>query len=255
MRLNRYLAACGFGSRRGSEDWIRAGRVTVNGRPADLSTRVGPGDTVMVDGQPARPDTSLGVWLLHKPAGLLCTARDELGRRTVFDLAREAGLGIRLFSVGRLDMDTTGLLLLTNDGALAHRLTHPSQGVEKEYEAVIASELAEPELARLQSGVDLDDGRTSPCTVTQERAPGGTVLVRLVLHEGRKRQVRRMLAAVGAPVLTLHRVRVGTLRLGGLPSGAIRRATPAEVEALQAACERAESRAEASPGEAPRESS
>jgi pseudouridine synthase len=176
------------------------------------------------------------VWLLHKPAGVLCTASDELGRRTVFDLARGSGLTMRLFAVGRLDMDTTGLLLLTNDGALGYRLTHPSQGVEKEYEATIGARLPESDLERLRHGLVLEDGPTAPCAVTQEIAPQGGVRVRLVLHEGRKRQVRRMLAAVGAPVVDLHRVRIGSLCLGDLPVGEMRPATPPEIEALQAAC-------------------
>ena len=235
MRLNQYLAACGLGSRRRCEDWITAGRVQVNGTPGQLGTRVGAADRVTVDGQAVHPEPVPGVWIVHKPAGVLCTARDELGRPTIFDLARAAGLTMRLFSVGRLDMDTTGLLLLTNDGALAHRLTHPSQGVEKEYEAVVECCLPEPVIEALREGVELEDGPTSPCAVTQETGAGGTAVVRLVLHEGRKRQVRRMLAAVGAPVRTLHRVRIGTLRLGDLERGALRAATPDEIEALQAA--------------------
>jgi 23S rRNA pseudouridine2605 synthase len=240
MRLNQYLAACGLGSRRRCEEWITAGRVRVNGEPGQLGTRVGPADTVTVDDRRVRPEPSPGVWVLHKPAGVLCTARDELGRRTIFDLARDAGLAMRLFSVGRLDMETTGLLLLTNDGALAHRLTHPSQGVEKEYEAVIAARLQEPELARLRNGLELEDGPTAPCAVSQEIDAQGRVIVRLVLHEGRKRQVRRMLAAVGSPVLALRRVRLGSLRLGDLGPGSFRPATAAEIEALHTASAQAD---------------
>jgi 23S rRNA pseudouridine2605 synthase len=234
MRLNQYLAACGLGSRRRCEELIIAGRVAVNAAPGQLGTRVQDGDAVTLDGRRVERESSAGVWLLHKPAAMLCTASDEFGRRTVFDLARAAGLEMRLFAVGRLDMDTTGLLLLTNDGALGYRLTHPSQGVEKEYEATIATRLSETALEHLRGGVELEDGPTAPCAVTQEARAGGGALVRLVLHEGRKRQVRRMLQAVGAPVQALHRVRIGSLRLGDLGLGQLRPATPAEIAALQA---------------------
>jgi 23S rRNA pseudouridine2605 synthase len=234
MRLNRYLAACGLGSRRKCEELVLAGRVRVNGAPAALGMRVGPGDAVLLDGSRVTPETAGGVWLLHKPAGYVCTASDERGRPTVLDLAREKGLRGRLFPVGRLDLDTTGLLLLTNDGELAFRLTHPSHGVEKEYEARIAGPLPADSVARLRAGIELDDGPTSPCRVDQEScAPGA--LVRLVLHEGRKRQVRRMLAAVGAAVAGLRRVRVGPIQLGDLQPGALRAATDEELAALHAA--------------------
>jgi pseudouridine synthase len=235
MRLNQYLAACGLASRRRCEEWITAGRVQVNGDRGELGTQVGPADTVTVDGEVVHPERRAGVWVLHKPAGVLCASRDERGRRTVIGIARDAGLQMRLFSVGRLDLETTGLLLLTNDGALAHRLTHPSRGVEKEYEAIVAAPLPEPSLERLRRGLVLDDGPTHPCTAGQEPQPSGKTLVRLILHEGRKRQARRMLAAVGSPVLALHRVRIGNLRLGTLPAGALRPASAAEIDALEAA--------------------
>lgn len=213
---------------------MTAGRVQVNGAPAALVTRVGPDDEVRVDGRPVSPVAQVGIWLVHKPAGVVCTARDERGRRTILELARERGIEVRVFPVGRLDLDTTGLLLLTNDGELAFRLAHPSHGVEKEYEARVAGPLPEPTLERLRTGVELEDGWTSPCRVEQEHG-AGTTRIRLVLHEGRKRQVRRMLAAVGAPVLALHRVRVGPIRLGALPPGELRPATAGERAALRAA--------------------
>jgi 23S rRNA pseudouridine2605 synthase len=236
MRLNRYLAACGLGSRRGSEELIAAGRVRVNGAPGALGTRVAPGDRVTLDGRVIAPQTTGTVWMLHKPAGVLSTARDREGRPTVLDLVRAAGIATRVFPVGRLDQDTTGLLLLTDDGDLAFRLTHPSHGVEKEYAARIASPLAETALARLQSGVLLEDGPTAPCRASQTLDARGAV-VRLVLHEGRKRQVRRMLTALDAPVLELHRLRVGPLELGDLAVGALRALDAAESAALRAAAE------------------
>lgn len=234
MRLNQYLAACGLGSRRRCEALIAAGRVLVNGEPAHFGLRIGPGDRVELDGRPIEPEAPGGVWLLHKPAGVLSTARDERGRETVLDLARRHGIRVRVFPVGRLDLDTTGLLLLSSDGELAFRLTHPSWGVEKEYEAGVEAVLPEAVLERLRAGIELEDGCTAPCAVQQEMHAGGARL-RLVLHEGRKRQVRRMLAAVGAPVRHLHRVRVGPVRLGDLPPSGLRPATAAEEAALRAA--------------------
>lgn len=237
MRLNRYLAACGLGSRRGCEELIAAGRVQINGTPAHFGTRVRAGDRVCVDGTDVRPQEGGGVWMLHKPAGTVSTSHDPEGRRTVLDLVRDQGLTLRLFPVGRLDQDTTGLLLLTDDGALAHQLTHPSQGIDKEYEARVGRALAPAELARLRGGMELEDGPSLPCGATQE-SRGGETLLRLVLHEGRKRQIRRMLQALEVPLLHLHRVRVGPQRLGALLPGALRALTSAEVEALRAAASR-----------------
>ncbi len=232
MRLNQYLAACGLGSRRDCEALIAAGRVHVNGAPGHFGMRVGTSDTVALDGRTLAMEATGSVWLMHKPARVLSAARDAEGRTTVLDVARRAGITTRVFSVGRLDYETTGLLLLTDDGDLAFALTHPSKGVEKEYEARIAAPLAARALERLAAGIELEDGPTAPCDAAQEIA-AGQVTVRLVLHEGRKRQVRRMLTAVGAPVLALHRVRVGPVRLGDLAPGAVRRATPAEDTALR----------------------
>lgn len=234
MRLNQFLAACGLGSRRQCEALIETGRVRINGAPAHFGTRVAPDDAVTLDGTLLRARATGGVWLLHKPAGVLSTARDPEGRPTVVELVRQAGVEGRVFSVGRLDFETTGLLLVTDDGDLAWALTHPSRGVEKEYEARIAAPLDEDALQRLRSGLELDDGPTAPCTATQARH-GRSTIVRLVLHEGRKRQVRRMLAALGAPVLALQRVRFGPVRLGTLPPGAVRAATGAEQAALRRA--------------------
>jgi pseudouridine synthase len=232
MRLNQYLAACGLGSRRDCEALIAGGRVQVNGVAAHFGMRVGAGDRVLLDGRPLAVAATATVWMLHKPAGVLCAARDTRGRPTVLDLVRRAGIVDRVFSVGRLDFDTTGLLLVTADGDLAFRLMHPSHGVEKEYAARIATPLSATALARLRAGIVLEDGPTSPCTAAQETTPDGPV-VTLVLHEGRKRQVRRMLAAVGAPVVALHRARVGPIVLGDLAPGALRQLTAAEDAALR----------------------
>ncbi|UCE04069.1 MAG: rRNA pseudouridine synthase [Candidatus Latescibacterota bacterium] len=242
MRLNRYLAACGLGSRRSCEELIRSGRVRVNGEPAHFGMVVADADRVTLDGRVVLPQGSDSVWMLHKPAGVVSTMRDPQGRPTLLDLVRRQGIESRLFPVGRLDFETTGLLLLTNDGNLSLRLTHPAWGIEKEYEATVERPLSDEALDHLAGGVDLDDGRTAPCRVAQEQR-GSRTCVRLVLHEGRKRQVRRMLAAVGHPVGRLHRVRVGPLHLGDLPQGAMRALRKSERQALVAALERAESEA------------
>jgi len=234
LRLNQYLAACGLGSRRQCDTLVASGRVVVNDQPAAMGMRIGAADRVLVDGQPVDAAPLDAIWMLHKPAGILSAARDPRGRPTVVDVARQHGISIRLFPVGRLDLDTTGLLLLTNDGAMAHRLMHPSHAVEKEYEAEVALAPTPAAIERLCAGMLLDDGPTSPCRATIERH-GTRVTVRLVIHEGRKRQVRRMLAAIGHPVLALHRVRVGDLRLADLPVGALRPLTAAERAAIAAA--------------------
>jgi 23S rRNA pseudouridine2605 synthase len=236
MRLNQFLAACGLGSRRDCEEWIAAGRVRVNDAPAHFGMRIGPGDRVTLDGRAVESRATGTVWMLHKPAGVLCAARDPAGRPTVLDVVRRAGVTGRVFTVGRLDFDTTGLLLVTDDGDLAFRLMHPSHGVEKEYVARITAPLSATALVHLRSGIELDDGPTAPCRAEQTPVAGGA-LVRLVLHEGRKRQVRRMLAALGAPVVTLHRERVGPLVLGDLVAGAVRPLTAGEVAALRRAAD------------------
>lgn len=232
MRLNRYLAACGLGSRRGCEDLIRSGRVLVNDAPARMGQPIAPSDQVTVDGQRVTPQQGGGVWMLHKPAGVVCTAQDPQGRPTVVALVRQHGISLRLFPVGRLDLDTTGLLLLTDDGELSFQLTHPSWGIEKEYEALVARPLRPDELQQLRQGLELDDGRSMPCRAEQTRQGDG-FLLRLVLQEGRKRQIRRMLQTLEVPLHHLHRVRVGPLRLGDLPVGQLRALTRTEIEALR----------------------
>ena len=226
MRLNAYLARAGVASRRGAEDLIRAGRVRVNGEVAGLVTFVEPRDNVEVDGSPIEPEPLTYV-LLHKPAGVVTTARDPQGRPTVVGLV---GHERRVVPVGRLDADTTGALLLTNDGPLAHRLMHPRYEVGKVYEAEVEGEPSDEALAQLAEGVVLDDGRTAPARVRRL----GPSLVELTIHEGRKHQVKRMLAAVGHPVRRLHRSSYAGLTVDGLGPGEWRELSVDEVARLGA---------------------
>jgi 23S rRNA pseudouridine2605 synthase len=225
MRLNAYLARAGVASRRGAEELIRAGRVRVNGEVAGLATFVEPRDTVEVDGSPIEPEPLTYV-LLHKPAGVVTTARDPQGRPTVVSLVAHER---RVVPVGRLDADTTGALLLTNDGPLAHRLMHPRYQVDKVYEAEVEGEPSDEALAQLAEGVELDDGRTAPARARRL----GPSVVELTIHEGRKHQVKRMLQAVGHPVCRLHRSRYAGLTLHGLAPGQWRKLAPDEVKDLR----------------------
>lgn len=227
QRLQRLLARAGVASRRKAEELIAAGRVTVNGRVASLGDVAREGDDVRVDGRPVTESGRGVTYLLHKPRGYVTTARDERGRHTVMELVPVVP---GLHPVGRLDLDSEGLLLLTTDGELTLRLTHPRYQHEKEYrvwtEPPYVSQAA---LARLRAGVTLDDGPA--VAVSAERADGGAVVV---LREGRKRQLRRMMAAVGHEVVRLVRTRVASLELGGLGPGEYRELTPEEVAALTA---------------------
>jgi 23S rRNA pseudouridine2605 synthase len=225
VRLNAYLARAGVASRRGSDELIKAGRVLVNGAPGQLNTFVEGTDRVEVDGREVAPQLLAHV-LLHKPAGVVTTARDPQGRPTVVDLVTHVS---RVVPVGRLDVDTTGALLLTNDGQLAHRLAHPRFGVEKVYEAEVGGSPGEKVLQALREGVELDDGITAPAQVRRV----GPHTIELVIHEGRNRQVKRMFDAVGHPVRSLHRSKYAGLALDGLDSGASRELTRAEVERLR----------------------
>ena len=236
MRLARYLAHCGVASRRAAERLVAEGRVTVAGEVVtDPARGVDRSSQVRVDGEPVAPE-SREVWALNKPVGVVSTARDTHGRPTVVELVES---GVRLYPVGRLDADSAGLILLTNDGELAERLTHPRYGVEKRYRArVEPAGVGEPELRRLRRGVVLDDGPTSPARARLV-APG---LVEIGNAEGRKRQVRRMLEAIGCRVTELERFAFGPLRLdsagpGGerLREGGARRLSAAEVERLRKA--------------------
>ena len=229
VRLNAYLARAGVASRRGADELIRAGRVRVNGAAAELGTFVEQGDVVEVDGRPVAPEP-LAYVLLHKPAGVVTTARDPHGRPTVVGLV---GHERRVVPVGRLDADTTGALLLTNDGELAHRLAHPRYGVEKVYEAQVEGVPHERALRCLADGVELEDGRTAPARVRLLARGSGEATVELVLHEGRKHQVKRMCAAVGHPVRRLHRSRYADLTLDGLAPGEWRPLSRGEVAELR----------------------
>ena len=227
MRLAKYLAHAGVASRRAAEQLIAQGRVTVGGEVVDDPARdVGDDSGVAVDGEPIRGPEPRVVYALHKPAGVVSTARDTHGRPTVTELVPG---GRRLYPVGRLDADTTGLILLTNDGELAHRLTHPRFEVEKTYRARVGGPpLTERALRALRAGVQLDDGRTAPARVRRLDAH----TLDITIHEGRKHQVRRMCETVGHPVRRLARVRFGPLELGDLPAGRARRLTAAELRAL-----------------------
>lgn len=225
MRLNAYLARAGVASRRGADELIKAGRVTVNGEPGQLNTFVQSDDRVDVDGRRVELQR-LAYLLLHKPAGVVTTARDPQGRRTVVDLVPAEP---RVVPVGRLDVDTTGALLLTNDGPLAHTLAHPRYGVEKTYLATVEGEPTDATLRALADGIELDDGRTAPARV-RRLAPNE---IELTIHEGRNRQVRRMLETVGHPATHLHRTGYAGLTADDLEPGDYRELTGREVEQLR----------------------
>jgi 23S rRNA pseudouridine2605 synthase len=225
VRLAKYLAHSGVASRRAAEELVRAGRVTVAGEAVtDPARDVDDASGVAVDGRPVRPEAT-EVWAVSKPAGVVSTAREPGRRRAVTDLVDSDR---RLYPVGRLDADSTGLILLTNDGALANRLTHPRYEVRKTYRVRLARPPAERELGELRRGVRLEDGPTAPAEVERiaERE------IEITIGEGRKRQVRRMAEAVGNRVEALRRVRIGPLRIGELRDGDARRLSESEVEAL-----------------------
>ena len=233
-RLQRTLARAGFGSRRSCEEIIGAGRVTIDGMVAILGSRVTLGQQeVKVDGHMVNLDPNVRYYALHKPAGVVTTMSDPQGRTDITTFLPTEGP--RVFPVGRLDRDTEGLLLLTNDGELANRLTHPSFGVEKEYLAEVEGPASDKQLARIRAGVDLEDGPAHATRIREVGKVGDRVALRVVMTEGRKREVRRLLAAVGLPVVRLVRLRVGPVLLGDLAPGDLRELSHEDVIGLYTA--------------------
>ena len=231
QRLQKILSAAGLCSRRTAEIWLTAGRVSVNGVPASLGDKADPErDSVTVDGKPLRQPEAFRYLMLHKPRGYVTTLSDERGRKTVADLV--AGAGVRVYPVGRLDRDSEGLLLLTNDGALAQRLTYPSHAISKTYQVTVQGDTgrAAEHLARVR---DLDGEPIAPAKVRTLRQEGDRALLEITLHQGKNRQIRRMCAQCGLTVLRLRRIREDCLTLGGLKSGAWRDLTEDEVAALK----------------------
>jgi 23S rRNA pseudouridine2605 synthase len=225
VRLAKYLAHSGVASRRRAEDLIAAGRVEVAGETVrDPARDVDDGSEVSVDGRPVAPEPR-EVWAVNKPAGVVSTAREPGRRRAVVELVESPR---RLYPVGRLDADSTGLILLTNDGELANRLTHPRYGLERTYRVRLRRPATDPQLRLLRRGVELEDGRTAGARAVR-RSPR---VVEITLAEGRNRQVRRMIEAVGNEVLALQRIRFGPVRIGTLPAGGVRRLGRREVERL-----------------------
>lgn len=234
VRLQKLLAEAGLGSRRGCEDLITAGRVTVNGERATLGVTAEPGaDTVALDGHPIVLQAK-EYWLLNKPAGVLSAVVDARGRPTVTDYVPT---GARVFPVGRLDLESTGLLLLTNDGELTDRLLHPRYHVEKEYIVKVRGGVDETSLRKLREGITLEEGTTAPAEVSVIQAASGsnrfTSTLKVIIREGRKRQIRRMLETVGHRVVALHRTRFATLTDRGLTLGEARRLSAQEVAVLR----------------------
>jgi pseudouridine synthase len=225
------LAQCGVGSRRECETLISAGHVRVNGRPAQLGDSVVPDeDAILLDGKPVKPERHVYV-LLNKPRGVVTTAKDTHGRKTVLDCV--SGVGERVFPVGRLDYDVEGALLLTNDGELANRLTHPRFRIDKVYEAEVRGNLTLATAARLKQGVELEDGPAKAERVTVLHRGKNATRIRLAMREGRKREVKRLCDAVGHPVRHLKRTAMGTLKLTGLKPGEWRRLTKEELRNLR----------------------
>jgi len=231
-RLQKLIAAAGLSSRRKAEEWIEAGEVTVNGRVAELGAKADPQrDKIIVRGKPLKRREALHYLLLNKPSGYVTSARDPEGRAVVTDLVKE--VPARLYPVGRLDLTTEGLLLLTNDVALAQRLSHPRNEVDKTYLVRVRGQLGPETIRRLERGVELDDGPTAPAKVANMRPVGSHCWFEITIHEGRNRQVRRMCEAVGHTVSRLKRIRYSFLQIGDLPVGKYRELTPQEVARLK----------------------
>ena len=235
-RLQKYLARCGIGSRRRCEEYIQGGMVSVDGKLVmELGTKIDPDrQVVCFRGKEVHPEDQVPTTvMLHKPAGYVTTSHDQFGRPNVTQLVQIPGL--RLYPVGRLDYQTSGLLILTNDGDLTYQLTHPAHQIPKVYEALIAGEITSDEIRKLEKGVVLDDGfKTSPSEVKLLSLRGGNSRIEITIREGKNHQVRRMAKAVGHPVLRLKRVQEGNLRLGTLKEGEYRVLTDKEIRELTA---------------------
>lgn len=232
MRINKFLAEQGISSRRGSDQIIAEGRVTINGKPAKAGDDVAADDVVMVDGKILSHKVKYEYYLLNKPKGYVCTVSDDKGRKTVIDLL-PAGAG-RVFPVGRLDYDTEGMLILTNDGDLAYRLTAPKNEIPKTYLVRIEGTITDQQLNRLRAGVEIERGVvTKKCKITVTETSKTYTKLRVVLTEGKNREIRKMFEVVGKNVDFLKRLKIGELTLTGLDRGAVRRLTPEEVYYLQ----------------------
>ncbi|MBR2971178.1 MAG: rRNA pseudouridine synthase [Clostridia bacterium] len=232
MRINKYLAECGLASRRKCEAFVTEGRVKLNGKlVTSLATEVDSRDTVTVDGEKVQPIKKHVYLVMNKPKGYVCTASDEFGRKTVLDLIKDKKE--RIFPVGRLDYDTEGLLLLTTDGDLANRLTHPRNEITKTYSAKVEGEVDEELIERLRGGVILDGVKTKKCKIKLVEFKDGLSRFEVVISEGRNRQVRRMFESINKEVVFLKRVAIGDLKLSGLNRGEYRALTPDEVNYLK----------------------
>ena len=230
MRLQQYMAACGVASRRASEKFIVEGRITVNGRIAELGQCIEPGaDHIAFDGRPLATEFKVYI-LLNKPRGIVTSAKDTHHRKTVLDCIH--GVNARLFPVGRLDMDVEGALILTNDGDLAYKLMHPKFEVEKVYLAWVRGAVSSETVRRLEKGVHLDDGMTAPAKAAILSSGRGATLLQLTIHEGRNREVKRMCEKVGHPVLELKRAAIGPLQINGLKPGEWRHLKGEELDRL-----------------------
>jgi len=235
MRLQKWMAQCGAGSRRACEQYIVQGRVRVNGQlVTQMGVNVEPEDAVELDGRLLTMQEQMYYYMLHKPKGVVSTAKDTHGRQTVVDLL-PVGLSARLYPVGRLDANTEGLILMTNDGEFANRLMHPRYHLEKQYRVVMNGDITAAQVERLRQGVMLEDGKTLPCQVEVERT-GNSCVLYITLRQGKNRQIRRMMEAVGCRVQHLRRIRIGQLTLGDLPMGAVRPLTQQEVQDLLERC-------------------
>ena len=234
MRINKYLAECGLASRRASEQIIIAGRIKLNGKiVTDLATDVSEDDFVTVDGKRAEPIHKHIYLMLNKPKGYITTTSDEKGRKTVMDLLDKKFANKRVFPIGRLDYDTEGLLLLTTDGDLCNRISHPRNDISKTYIAKIENEISEEELNKIRGGVILDGVKTKRCRISVLEFDGKLTRLEVVISEGRNRQVRRMFESINREVVFLKRVGVGELKLGGLGRGECRELKPHEIDYLK----------------------